>query len=955
MKKIQVVLTGTPFVKLGGELVHFRYKKAEALFYYLAVKKVLTRDAILRVFWAEQDEKSARDRLRDVLFSIKKVLGEETIVTAGNSVVQLGTELLIDIDVDSITENNVDSTYRGDFLDCFFIKNCYEFEEWCGEQRRHFRELSVRAFQKRIRSHMGPLSAEALMRYADLIMRDDPYNEVSLRELMELYAAAGQHNEAVQLYNRFREQLGRDLNERPEAVTQKLCTHIQELRKQPAAPRGAADHFFFGRDQEILRVTAWLDDLRRNKKNSVLLLGEAGVGKTALLDELSRRTGNGDFIFLKRSCYKAERDLHLKPWYDILTQLQAHMEQHPDDSAAHKQVMEMLFPCLGETGKNSLNLDGAWLGMTTEAVFSALARSSLEQKIVLMIDDIQWMDGASKRLLCNVLQKPERCRIGLLAACRDDCEQSMADLILPLESADLLTEIRVSRFNIVETTAILHEIAPNLDANSDAIRRIYEDTEGNALFLTELLKLMREKGYTNQLSMKTENVIRGRLVDLSEGESKLLYALSMFFDRVTLEELGVCVPDATEMEMCECLDALLARHLIKEETCGQDIFYSFSHQKIRDYVHKSQSAGKRRLMHKRIAQYDEDRYTKLPDFNLIPKLIYHFSQAADRYKTYVYKVEYLVEFYSIYHETYPYISHEFERISFLADEMADGELPKLAEDIRAFAQETNGVFCLKMKTEFILGRYHIRQGNYEEGLACIASSIHYAELLDDVIWRLNSYKQLVYYGIQVQNLRMIEENINCALEAMQRLPEDHAERSTLMRLKGLWLLKARRYGEAEEVICETIAFLNRYCRQLPSYQTSLAVCYNYIGECRYAKKDYENAFTYFSRAVDACTEHSAVSGIGVFYCFAGQALYMLERYHEARDYIANANRCLDRFHALWGKPRAEAYAALLELKIGSAAEARRHYNLAREAARQLANPEDIALVKQVGEQLAARG
>ena len=947
MNRISVVLMGTPHIEQNGEYVHFRYKKAEALFYYMAVKKLLTRDEILHILWADQDEKAARDRLRDVIYSIKKALGDDVMLTVGNSVVKLNPALHIEIDVEGITADNIVDRYRGDFLDCFFVKNCYEFEEWTEEQRSRYRELYISAFQKRISGRAKALRPGDLAKYADLVMKNDAYDERSLREIMELYAAAGQHNEAIQLYNRLAAALKKDLGEQPEAETQKLCARILEMRQQQ--PRGTGADYFYGRDKELLRMNFWMDDLFLGKGSSMLVLGEAGVGKTSLINEVRRHADSSRFIVLMCSCFKAEKDLHLKPWYDILTQISSYVERNAGESVSHKHIMELLFPCLGDSAKGPA--DDAWLCLTTEAVFSTLANSSKAQKIVLIFDDIQWMDGASKRLLTNVLLKQGNRNIGLLAACRDDCEDRIADFMLALETAELLTTIRLERFDMHETTDILHDCMPGLDGDSRAIQKIYQDTEGNALFLTELMKLAKEKGYTDQLSVKVTNIIRSRLLELSGAEHRLLNALSMFFDPVTIEELSICTPD-TELSICENLESLLVRRLIKEEIVSSEILYSFTHQRIHDYVHKSQSAGKRRMMHRRIAEYYEGLYHKKPDFKLSSKLIYHFGQSGDLYKTYVYKVEYLMEFYSVYHETYPYVSHDFQMITSMESEMADGELLGLAQEIDALPSDTPGKSELAMKMDFILGRYHIRRGNYEDGLQCIRRSIDRAVELDDTVCLLNNYKQMIYYSIQLQDLGIMEHNIGLAVLTVGVLPENHPEHSIIMRLKGLYLLKIQHYPEAEEAIWKTIDLMNRFCMHLPSYQMSMAVCYNYIGECRYFEKDYENAYIFFNRAIKTCEGQYATSGIGVFYCYAGQALYALGRYREAREAIANANRYLDRFHALWGKPRAEAYAALLELKVGTVKEARRHYELARRAARQLNNPADTHLVDSVGEQLA---
>ena len=72
MRDVTVTLMNTPSVVVDGEKKVFPYRKVEGLFYYICVRKRITRDEAIGIFWVDCDETSARKNLRDALYHIKK-------------------------------------------------------------------------------------------------------------------------------------------------------------------------------------------------------------------------------------------------------------------------------------------------------------------------------------------------------------------------------------------------------------------------------------------------------------------------------------------------------------------------------------------------------------------------------------------------------------------------------------------------------------------------------------------------------------------------------------------------------------------------------------------------------------------------------------------------------------------------------------------------------------------
>ena len=104
---IEVQLLGRPGVLLLGEKVSFPYQKVEGLFYYLCVNNQISRSQAISVLWAGSSEATARKNLRDAVYNIRKVLGQDILTMEGNTLIVLNRQMDIDIDIEHVTRENL--------------------------------------------------------------------------------------------------------------------------------------------------------------------------------------------------------------------------------------------------------------------------------------------------------------------------------------------------------------------------------------------------------------------------------------------------------------------------------------------------------------------------------------------------------------------------------------------------------------------------------------------------------------------------------------------------------------------------------------------------------------------------------------------------------------------------------------------------------------------------------
>ncbi|MEL7648046.1 MAG: tetratricopeptide repeat protein [Sedimentibacter sp.] len=951
MNSISVRLLGEPSVKINGKEVFFPYKKAEGLFYYVCITKKVSRQEAINMFWAETSEETARKNLRDAIYKIKKVLGDDVFVDSSKSSIELNSEIQVKTDTDMVSQENIMEYYGGEFLGNFLIKNCLEFENWILEKKEEYRNLYMNAVSKKVNESVNMGDFKSIQNYSKVMISSDPYNEKTYRYFMKIYALSGDYNKAIKLYYELADILKKDLEIGPESATKKMFREILKL-KDMAVDKSGSMQYFYGRYNELFSISSNLYDFAEKSGISVFVTGEAGIGKTALLDKIAASLDSDKTIILRSSCYSAEEDFFLKPWHNIFSMLgDCVRSEKIYISPQQEEIISYVFPLFNRDMKyNKSDImnknENTIFELAVDVIIRMLQKLSEKKQIIFVFDDIQWMDKMSKMLISNIISRFCNTNILFLGAYRSDFESKLNSFIIPLVKSDLLMKIKLNRFTFDETRSIVEEYLPTFKISDSLLANIYEDTEGNALFLTELLKTIKEKGYTRELSFKAANIINSRIMDLNKHERMLLNYISLFFDKVSIDCLKMLV-SFDEMEVFEIIESLQEKDLIREFITDKDIFYSFTHQKIREFIYDSQSAGKKMMLHEKIGNYFEDRFKSSGNKNLYPNLIYHFEKCGNKYKSLKYKIENLTDLYTMYHETYPVFSFESSVYSDFQDIFnVEEKLNEISDDLAKLDDNDTEYFKIRMEFCYLAGRYYIAVGEYGKGLENIDSSLRIADKLENYIYLLNNYKQMIFYAIQVNDIPVMFKYINKSLKLLSEY-DNIEERGTMLRLKGLYYNKIKKYDEAETLFNESINIFNNLNKINSRYTLSISANYNYLGQQRAALGRHEEAIAYYKKAVDLCKDNGISKGLEIFYSNIGQSLYETKKYDEAEYYIRLSIDLFHKYECIWGRDMAECYLALLLINKKNFDEANSHLAHAQECAKKLNNPKSLKLTEDI--------
>lgn len=955
MNQLTVQLLGEPIVKFNGEKIYFPYKKAEGLFYYVCVNKHVSREDAINIFWADNDEQAARKNLRDAIYKIKKAICDDIFLSNSKSVIEFNTDINIEIDTDNLTTTDILNVYRGHFLQNFMIKNCYDYENWLSEKRNDYKNIYIKSISKKVNELVNIGDFKSIQKYSSILTENDPYNEKIYRYLMKIYALSGDYNKAIKLYYDLTETLKNDLDITPEINTKKMFKEILKLKDTSVLSEENRD-YFYGRYNELYAINKNLNDFSTSSAKSMLVTGEAGIGKTALINKIMLSLDSNKSIILKSICYNAEEEFFLKPWHGIFTELGYYSKSEKINlSPSQEQIISYVFPSFNKDIKGTKydfveRIDSTRYELAVEAIMQLLEKLSEKKNIILFFDDVQWMDKMSRILLSNIITHFENKKIILIGAYRDDYENKLSSFIVPLIKRDLITKIMLHRFTFDETKNIVCEYLPNISKNDPILSNIYIDTEGNALFLIELLNVIKDKGYTHELSSKATNIIKSRIMDLTRNEIKLLNNISLFFDKVSIDCLKFLLP-FDELQIFDIIESLQEKNLIQELITDKDIFYSFTHQKIREYIYNNQSLGKKIILHEKIGMYFEDRFKSSGNKHLYANLIYHFEKCGNIYKSLKYKVENLNDYYTIYHETYPVYSDQ----NFFNTEAEDifnveEKLLEISKELNALENKDTEYLKLQMEVSYLCGRYYISTGEYEKGLEAIDSSMRIAEKLDNSNYLLNNYKQMIFYSIQVNDIPIMYKYLNKSLKILEK-NDNIEERGTILRLKGLYYIKIKKYQQAEELLNESINIFSNLNRINNKYKLSISACYTYLGLANKDMGKFEAAYDYFKKSIDLCADNSILKGLETFYSNIGQVLYEMGKYEEAEDYINKSIELFKKYKTIWGRDLAECYAALIEINKKDFERAKNHYETAYELAKKLNNPKSMRLADNIRKML----
>ncbi|MEZ4868573.1 MAG: AAA family ATPase [Caldilineaceae bacterium] len=721
MPDLKLFLLGAPRITLAEQPLELPRRKVMALLAYLAVtRRRHSRDRLATLLWPESSQKAARGALRRELHALTTLLGD-TLFNNTTEMVELHAEAAIWVDTltfQHLAQRGADhdhaidtacdqcqaalvqalALYTDDFLAGFTLPDATDFDEWQRFEAEGLRRAFAGLLAKLIHWQREQGEYAQAITYARRWLALDTMQESVHRELIELYALAGEEAAALRQYNECVQILDQELGAPPAAETVALAEAIRGRRfpqtphprqRPPTTPSRPTRSVVLpqpliplvGRQTEWRNLQdAWTIAQQRGV-HCVVITGEAGIGKTRLAEEMAVWAQQQEIATAQTRAYAAQGELAYAAVVALLRTAPLQRHIHTRDSVCLSHLSRLL-PELRETYPTLPQPEPVMDSWQRQQLFAALAQlySAASEPFLLIFDDLQWADRETLEwlhyLIATLSQRADRdstplrlLLVGTLRTGEVGVDHLVYRLLRGLQRDEHLTQIDLTPLDKADAATLAGEVATR-PLTPTLLARLQQQTAGNPLYIVEsvrtaLLPTVPEatgayhkggEAPTNQIATsrlspligdeseateqakqtqaqlgepitalppKVYAVIQARLQQLS-AQAQELTALAAVIGRAFSLDLLTLATQLPEEALALAVDELWEHQIIREQG---DERYDFSHDRIRDVAYSQIGPGRRRLLHRYVAEaLEKVQAERLAEVS--SELARHYAQAG---------------------------------------------------------------------------------------------------------------------------------------------------------------------------------------------------------------------------------------------------------------------------------------------------------------------------------------
>ncbi|MFE9491966.1 MULTISPECIES: helix-turn-helix transcriptional regulator [unclassified Streptomyces] len=333
---------------------------------------------------------------------------------------------------------------------------------------------------------------------------------------------------------------------------------------------------------------------------ALLIGGEAGVGKTRLVEEFLAAAARRDAVVAVGGCVEVGADG--LPYAPFSTALRALRRTLPDEVAAacagQEGELARLLPELGEADRDAT--DEHSTARLFELTARLLERISAARTVVLVLEDLHWADASTRHLLAYLFRTVRNGRLVVIGTYRSDDihrRHPLRPLLAELDRLRTVRRIELARFTRAE---VRRQLTGILAATPEAalVDEIFERSDGNAFFVEELACSL-ESGDHSRLSDSLRDLLLVRVEALPDDAQQIARIVAEGGSTVEYGLLAA-VARLTEDELIEALRAAVGANLLLTTPEGNG--YRFRHSLVREAVSDDLLPGERSRLNRRYAQ-----------------------------------------------------------------------------------------------------------------------------------------------------------------------------------------------------------------------------------------------------------------------------------------------------------------------------------------------------------------
>jgi DNA-binding SARP family transcriptional activator len=564
--------------------------------------------------------------------------------------------------------------YRGDFLAGFSLRDSPDFDDWQLMQAEMLHRDLAGALEHLAQGHSARREWETAIRFGRRWLALDPLHEAAHCRLMELYAWAGQPQASLRQYDECLRRLDQELGAPPSESMRALAQALREgralpepptlvLHRPPPSPPGPqparatapstgavtaavpaqsalptalpllplsrlVSKRMVGRADELAQAETLWRQAVGGEAQTLVVSGEAGIGKTRLVREVTALAEASNAVILAGDCYAEGGAPYaaISPWlratlagpFPVRLDLPGHvladlLTLAPDLRPAYPDTPPN--PPLDPWAEQQRFFDSV-------VAFCAALAQVTRRPLLARVEDIHWADAGSLALLRHLARRSHGLglRLLLVMTLRDTeaalaGEQTLQEMLLSLNRERLAEHLHLERLTRDQTHDLLADLlATSGVISSEFLDAIYAETEGNPFFVEEVCKALASAGQLffaggrwQRLEMaeivipeSVREAILGRVARLpvvDQETLRLAAILGRGFDFAVLQ----AVSNENEETLGAALERAEHAHLIHEESHAGRLHFRFVHALIPLALRQSLSGLRRQRLHAHVA------------------------------------------------------------------------------------------------------------------------------------------------------------------------------------------------------------------------------------------------------------------------------------------------------------------------------------------------------------------
>lgn len=668
-----------------------------------------------------------------------------------------------------------------------------------------------------------------------------------------------------------------------------------QLRKQPD---------FVNREKELEKLKRNMDNVINKKGRIVFLRGEEGIGKTRLAEEFGKYVLSKGFLSLKGECLQQES---MKPYLlfvDALTNyfqiasgevIRKIIEETPPDIVNIVPIMSAFSQSFGITKKEKTS---AGLKDEKERVFenmyNLILRISDKKPMVLFLDNLQWADGSSLSLLQYIAKGVADSPIMLCCAHipRKTGMEKLSEIVQLMEKDKLFTSIDIKKLNKENVSTMVKSVTNRDDVPSHLIDFIYEKTDGNPLFVEEILRSIIEDNIAyvendewivKDLSLvKIPGTIKdvvNKIVDkLDENDREIIGAASAIGHRFQ-EDILEDIVNIDEEKLVESLDELVNMRIIFRDEI-KDGIYTFTHPMMQEIIYHRMTQNEIGGLHKKIAENMEKIYKDNIDAVLYD-VVRHFVNTDEYEKTLYYSMtagkkakdalafDESMKYYKIALDSLEKLDSTLENKGKNADAILNlGDIYRVTGEWDTALQQYENAAKIsreikneeqEAKSYIKIGEIKSERNEWDEAIKNFEKGLKIAEKGNNVKWMGEAYKNIGYVHWRKAEFDKSLDYFNKTMEYGKKINDPGMIAYANLRIGTVYHDK----GEKEkgiDYLQKSIDISGKH----GDFHTMTAA-YNNIGEIYRAEGKYDEAIWYYKKQIEIAekTGYVRLTGFGL--------------------------------------------------------------------------------------------